>query len=458
MNERNRELALGLAVIALLVAGIAFDGARGGVTATDSTDAGPLFVERARFCPPPIGEGTRAGVAVAAPLGSTGLVRKEGEDAEITGDKIIALEVSDATSPVGAGTFVSAGAFQRSTTDAPRTAAARCSGVASTHWYFAEGSSALDFDEKIVLYNPFPYEAVVRVTLFTPKGQEARANLAEQPVPAGETTIIQLNKFIRQQRFVGVSISALRGRVVAWKSVAEHAEDRPDGQTLTLGATAASPNWFFPEGEVSPTADERISILNPTDEEAIVNVSLSTTKETIQPPKLVELVVPPRTLTALPLHEYVTGAQSDVGGASVSVRATSGAVVAERIVFYDGGGLAGVAGEIGATDPGTDWMIGPPAALPETDSVVVMNPGAESATFSIVIVRGKGEPLTPPRLTDLRLKAGTRLKIPVGEFTRGRTAIAIVRSDVPIVAERVGSAGGDVAAVMGSKVPREDES
>ncbi|MEA2447101.1 MAG: hypothetical protein QOK47_738 [Actinomycetota bacterium] len=337
-------------------------------------------------------------------------------------------------------------------TSAPATAAARCSAVASPQWYFAEGSSALDFAEKIIVYNPFPYEAVVRISLFTPAGEESRANLAEQPVPAGETTIVDLNEFIRQQRFVGASITALRGRVVAWKSLAVTAEDRPAGTTLTLGATQTSETWFFPEGEVSPGADERITVLNPTDEEAIVNISLSTSSETVQPPKLVEVVVPPRSLRPFALHDFVTGASSDLGGASVSVRETNGTgIVAERTVFYDSAGLTGVAGEIGAPEAAPAWMIGPPAAAPETDSVVVMNPGANTATFSVVILRGKGQPIKPQQFTGVRLKGGTRLKMPIGAYTRGRTAIVIVTSDEPIVAERVGSAGGDVASVMGSR-------
>jgi hypothetical protein len=452
MTERQREVALGLAVIVFLVAGIGFDSVRGHVEPQESQPPGDLFVERARFCPPPVGKAVDSGIALASPPGSTGEVRASGEEIKVSGDHAVVVRTSGSSTPVGAGTFVTASAFQRSDTSTVGAGAARCSAVASPQWFFAEGSSALDFAEKIIVYNPFPYEAVVRVTLFTPGGEEARANLDEQPVPAGETTVIDLNEFIRQQRFVGVSINALRGRVVAWKSLDVRSDDRSPGMTLTLGATQTSDTWFFPEGEVSAGADERITLLNPTDEEAIVNVSISTSSETVQPPKLVEVLVPPRSLLPLPLHEYVTGARRDLGGASVSVRATSGAgIVAERTVFYDSARLTGVAGEVGASDSATAWMVGPPAGAPETDALVVMNPGAETATVSVVILPGKGAPIEPKRFTNLKIKGGTRRKLPIGTFTRGRTAIVVVTSDQPIVAERVGMAGGDVASVMGTK-------
>jgi hypothetical protein len=453
MTERQRELALGLAVVVLLIIGVGVDAARGPVESRDHPAPKELFVERARFCPPPIGKGIDAGVAVASPPGSSGVVRSGDQQAKVSGDRVVVLGAAMATEPVGAGTPITASAFQRSTTSAPVTDAARCAAVASPHWYFAEGSSALDFEEKIYVHNPFPYEAVVRLTLFTPAGEEARANLAEQPVPAGETTVISLNEFIRQQRSVGVSITALRGRVVAWKSLNVAAEDRPAGGTLTLGATQTADTWFFPEGGVSTTTDERITLLNPTDEEAIVNVSISTASETVQPPKLVDVVVPPRTLKPLPLSEFVTGSRGDLGGASVAVRATSGAgIVAERTVFYDSTSLSGVAGEIGAPEPALVWMVGPPAAAPETDSVVVMNPGAEAATVSIVILRGKGDPIEPKEYANVRIDGGGRLKMPIGVYTRGRTAVVMVTSDEPVVAERVGSSGGDVASIMGTKL------
>jgi hypothetical protein len=47
------------------------------------------------------------------------------------------------------------------------------------------------------------------------------------------------------------------------------------------------------------------------------------------------------------------------------------------------------------------------------------------------------------------LAAGTRLKIPLGEWTRAKSMFVLVESDNAIVAERFGSRGGDVAALLG---------
>lgn len=449
--KMGREGTLAAFVIGTLALGIGVDLLTDDVTAPASVQVEPLFDARSVYCPaPPRLVESSSQLAIGAPGTEDVLVGVGDDNLDLAAERTAMRQNNGSTSLIGYGGEVTASALPEFTGKVAGFGAARCSKTASTSWYFAEGSSALGAEERIVIYNPFPDEAVVGINLFTPEGPEGNANLAEgQAVPAGETLIVEINEFIRQERFVGASIVANRGRVIAWRALQVNSEDRPQGVQFSLGATAPAAEWYFPDGGLGGGIDERVSLLNPTDQEAVASVSLVTGEETLQPPKLVEVLVPPQTLQPLALRDYVGGSDSELGGAGVVVRTSSGRLVAERTVYYETTDLTGVASEVGASRTAQSWYLGPAVSAPATDSVILLNPGAEPAGVSLSL-RSSGEsPLRPGPLQDLILEAGTRLKIPLGEWTRDRSLSVLVESDAGIVAERFGSKAGDVAALIG---------
>lgn len=456
----TRELTLVMVLLVSLAAGMVYD------LLTDDVEASqqmplvePLFNERSVHCPPPPIEGrSQSALAIGSAAGIALPVGIDDEQLELAAGRSLIVDNQTSREIVGYGGEIVASAFATVTSGGGGLGAARCSKVASTEWYFAEGSSALGFDQRLVIYNPFPDEAVVSMSLYTPQGQQGNARLAEgRAVPAGQTIEVELNEFIRQQRFVGMSVVAQRGRVIAWRVMTVKSGDRPPGTQFTLGATAPAETWYFPEGAMEAGIDERISLLNPTDEEAIASLSLSTADETVQPPRLVEVVVPPNSLLPIPLRNYVGGPQRALGGAGVVVRTSSGSVVAERTIYYETDLLSGVASETGVVKASSDWFLGPPVEKPATDSVILMNPGAEQATVSLSLLSAHRDPQSPTSLQSLSVPEGTRLKVPLGEWTRGRTISVYVASDTDIVAERFGSRAGDVASVMGLRAARPSE-
>ena len=450
----GREGALTAFVVVAMAAGIGVDLVTDDVMITASAETEPLFDARSVYCPAPPRSGeSSAQFAIGSPGNDEVLVGVGEDNIELPAERSVVRQSAGSTALIGYGGEVVGAALPRFSGKVSGLGAARCSKVASTRWYFAEGSSALGAEERIVVYNPFPDEAVVGINLFTPDGPEGNANLAEgQAVPAGETLVVEINEFIRQERFVGASVVANRGRVIAWRALQVSSEDRPEGVQFSLGATAPASEWYFPEGGLGGGLDERVSLLNPTDREAVATVSIVTGEETLQPPKLVEVLVPPLTLQPLALREYVGGADSDLGGAGVVVRTSSGAVVAERTVYYETTDLTGVASEVGAARTAAKWYLAPAVTAPETDSVILLNPGAEATQVSLTLRSSEGAPLRPAPLQDITLKAGTRRKIPLGEWTRGRSMAVIVEGVGPLVAERFGSKGSDVASLMGLPV------
>lgn len=453
----QRESALGLSLAILLLGGIAFDAAVGEADAGRVPVAPSIFDERSVYCPPPPRAGeSEQKLVVATRTGEAVPVGEADEDqVDLEEGRILVRPGSDSTALVGFGEEIVASAMTRFSGKVPGFGAARCSKTASDRWYFAEGSSALGADERIVIYNPFPDEAVVGISLITPEGQQGNANLSDGiAVPAGETTVIELNEFIRQNRAVAAVVVANRGRVIAWRALQEDTEGRPTGVQLTLGAAAVSSQWFFPEGIVDDDTDMRLALLNPTDEEAIASISLASDDRSVQPPELVEVVVPPQTLRRLAPRNFVGGRDRNMGGAGLIVRTTSGRLIAERTVYYDSDGRRGITSEMGAARGSAGWYVGPPVEKPTSDEVVLLNPGAAAVTASLTLLTEGEGPTQPGPLQDLTVEAGTHLKVDLGRWTEGGAYSVRVEADGDVVAERVARQGSDMASLMGAPLVR----
>jgi Family of unknown function (DUF5719) len=456
----SRELLMGLSLVGLLFLGVAFDGATDEVKAPEEVASSErIFTERASFCPPS-GEDTDGTVHIAA-SGSgdapvTAGVEPSEEGAEELGSKALIQDVNDgkAVGVVGYGSRVQASASTTYREPVPGLGAAACSARATTHWYFAQGSVALGFDERLVLYNPFPDEAVVRVTFYTPEGPKTKAGLTDIAIPSGGATTLRMNRFILQESVLGVDIASVRGRFVAWKAVFSNTDNRPSGVSLTLGATEPAADWFFPTGASGRGIEERISVLNPSDDEAMVDITLVTDKKVLNPRKLVGIDLPPGSTKEFSLSEALGDAE--VGGLSAHVRSMNGVeVVAERSVFYDTATFVGYASEIGAAAPSKTMWIGPPAGAPTSDTIILLNPSEEEAEVDVELRRASGEPLRPESLQGITVATGGRGRIELSKWSEDEPVIAIVTSTTPLVGERIAysASTNDVSTLMAIPVP-----
>ncbi len=459
MTERVREVLLVTVVVALAAAGVALGAGLEDVEVVAQDSAPAAFVERAVYCPPSLTEGdsnARFSVAGRGEGATVGLEPSDQEEMELAPDQILVGTPSEgsAVDVVGFGAPVEATAITR----APEGAgAAGCSALAGTRWYFAAGSSALGYDERILVYNPFPEESVVRLSFFTPTGEKVRANLTDIPVRAGTTREISVNEFITLQDELGASVSAIRGRVVAWRMLVADPKAGTAGVEFSLGTTRTSPTWFFPAGGAGTRITEAISLLNPsTTEEAAITITLTTNEGSLQPQKLVEISVPPGSSKRVPLYE--SPPQNLGAGTAVSALVTSNngiEVIAERTTAYSGedGGLTS---EIGAASTAREWLLGPAALHPGKDQVSVMNPGSKDAALDVTLMFEDSEPKAPAALQELVLGAGLRRTLSLDDWTAGRAAWAVITSDTPIVAERSAfdRDAGDPADLMGTPVRR----
>jgi hypothetical protein len=457
-SERVREMVFAGVLVLALVMGVLLDAVASDVSEPNGTVAPDETISaRAVFCPPSSGQGdTRAQIALGSMSERPAMVAIEPlrpTRTEIAPSRGAVLIYDDprAADVVGYGGAVGAGSVTTSREPVPGVGAAQCSATASTTWYFAAGSASLASQERILIYNPFPDEAVVGMTFYTPTGQETKTTFQEVPVPARSWRSVDINKAIRVRGVVGVALDARRGRVVAWRELFSKPEELPPGVQASLGATTAARRWFFPDGAIGPGAAERISVLNPNDSEARVNIRLATSRSTIQPRRLLEVPVPRQSAISLSLEEFVKPPKELTSVSATLTSLNEVDVVAERTVWYSTGDISGVASETGSQQTSERWLLPPAAIEPSTDAVAIMNPTSRRAQVDISFLRTEDAPVAPGELQNLVLGPGSRVKLPVGSYTEGRPMLARVVASEPVVAERFAYSNreSDVASVMG---------
>jgi hypothetical protein len=463
VSDGGRELLLGILLLVVASAGGAIEVAaeqRVPLPTEPSVLGG--IVERAAFCPPAPAHEIEAATMLAVASGSGGPTRVGIEPQAERGvklgrNRLLTRALKDGAAAVtGLGEPVVANVMATVSEPLGGAWAAACSQLASSEWYFPEGSTVLGADERLLVYNPFPDEAVVRVTLFTPAGRQDKANLADVAVPSGESVELALNDFIRIEPIVSASVVANRGRVVAWRQSSVKRKNGPSGVHMTLGAPALAETWYFPEGGVGAGFDEEFAVLNPSEEEAQVTISLATSDKVLQPPKLVEVAIPPLTAKSFSLDESLR-APDQPRAVSALVSSTNGVdVAAERSVTYTSEGEVGIASEVGARATASRWLLGPATSTPGSDYVSIMNPSSKDVITSITLVRSDGSVLRPRQLRRVKVPAGLARRLSVGGMTRGRPVAALVRASGEVVAERLSysSVGTDPASRMGSPITR----
>lgn len=466
MTESRRELVL----IALLILAVALGSTLdvlGDPVATpkDEAPAGD-FTARAVFCPTPVviddGGAQLAVTASSEEALVVGIEPTAPEAVELAAGRALLTGVEPGPPPMvtGFGGTVMATALEvaavpvRKGSTVTGVGAGNCAEESSEKWYFAQGSSLLDFDERLLVANPFSDEAVVRVRIFTPTGEKIASGLTQVAVPAGEVRVVEINNYVKTEAVLSTSVEAIRGRVIAWKELAAKPEEGPPGVTFTLGAPAPSRTWFFPEGQVGSNADEVISVLNPGGEEATVTISLVTEGGLLQPPTLVDLRVAPESSRSIDIEDSLRQRQAELGDISAVLQSTNGIpVVAERTMAYGGEDPTGLSSEAGSTRGALEWLVGPAAFSPSFDALVVMNTGPGDVRLDVSL-RGEEQSLAPRELRDIKVAAGLRTKIRLDELTHGEPMVARVVATGPVVVERLSysSSRDDVGSVMGQPV------
>jgi hypothetical protein len=282
-----------------------------------------------------------------------------------------------------------------------------CTNAPSEHWYFADGTTVDGVDYDLILTNPYPDTASVRLTFATATGERTPPQFDGFVIPPHSVRFVDVDGAgARQEEQLSVSVDSLRGRVVAGRYESFSAGSRR-GLSVALGAPIGSTTWNFADGETGEGITETYTLYNPTDRPVDAQLTVYPAATTAVPPQT-SVTVAPGTATVVNLatidgvpagrHSVIVQVNSDDAGA---------AIVAERALTKPAPGGAGgvfttvVLGTM-ITSPRWWAMLGVPA--PTEAALVVANATGTKSAVTVSAV-GPGGVVPIPKLSHLPLPA-----------------------------------------------------
>ena len=119
-----------------------------------------------------------------------------------------------------------------------------CANSPSSEWFFADGFTASDSEEDLVLTNPLVDSTVINVRFVTKDGERAPSPLQGFVLPPRSLTVVKIaEQGARGEQLVGVELRAQSGAFVAARAQHYLGTGRL-GYTLKLGAPGAQTDWW----------------------------------------------------------------------------------------------------------------------------------------------------------------------------------------------------------------------
>lgn len=328
-----------------------------------------------------------------------------------------------------------------------------CSSAPSPRWHFPWGVTSIDARERLVLFNPFPGDAIADVTAATDEGRRDPEALQGLVVPGRSAIVVDVNAQVLREPHVALSVLARSGQLVVNRVQELDGDGARRGMTVTLGAPAPGEEWWFPAGFVAEGTIQRLHLYNPGLEEAEVDVLVTLDDPaTNGVPAPFELSVPAEDWVTLDLSEEER-IPAEVPFAMFVQSVNGVPVVAERVVAEtDPSARTGISAVIGARMAAARWLFAAGAATEGTDELVtVFNPSEEEARLSVLHLDGSRSPAPIADLAAVALAPGERIGLRLGDFTEAERLTVVVESTVPVVVERRIAVidGVGVAASMG---------
>ena len=331
---------------------------------------------------------------------------------------------------------------QQRATLAGTTSVAGCSNETSTDWVLAAGSTSGD-REDVILSNPFPDAAVVDLTFVTATDTRAPNEFQTYVIPAGSVRVIALDQIARDEAQLSLIVSARRGRFVAGR--AQRFGGTRAGSAVTLGVGSAGRQWLFADGEIGDGIVESYSLVNPSAQATMVDISffpVTPPAGSIVAPFSVE-VPPGRSLQLDPTSLGL----GFTGRYAVSIAGEQDQpVIAEHTITRTKLGTSTVTGSQFGSN--TWWL---PVGVPEatTAALVVFNASGVSGTISVKAL-GPGGRLPVPGLEAVPVAAAATISVDLPAEVAGLPVVVTGSDNVSLVVEqRLPAGSGRRAGALG---------
>lgn len=327
-----------------------------------------------------------------------------------------------------------------------------CATAAAPEWHFAWGDTSVDSRELLVLFNPFPRDAIVDGRFSADDGIREPVRFDGLVVPARGTIGVDLGDDVTRRDQVSGTITTRSGQIVVDR-VLRIDGDEGRGLTVQTGVPQPQQSWVFPDGYRSDEVREEFVVYNPGDEVAEAEIDFVVDDpETNGIPAPIDLSLAPGT------HQVVDVATdervpAEVGHSAV-VRSLNGVpIVAERVVYSDRTNRRGITVTTGSPVESESWTFAAGAAGPDQDEfLVLVNLDQQVLSEIQVVAIAGGQRLPIAELDGIELAPGERRVISLDENTESTELPLEVQATEPIVVERGLYQVGDESRGMSNAV------
>ncbi len=327
---------------------------------------------------------------------------------------------------------------------------ALCASASSASWHFAAGSTRKGAREVIVVFNPFPGDAIIDVT-FSVDGRTRSPEAYEGlVVRAGSLLPIDITAVVTLSDVVSSDIVVRAGRVVVDRLLEFDGTEGPAGLSVAAGSLATAAVWTFPGWGLDDAASS-IVVHNPSpDEEAVVDVEF-------WPAVPTDTVIEPVRLTIRPGHSEVavldgpgaaisagrtvdgTGRIDGIGGYWIVVRRVRGPdVIAERFVVATADQASASSAAAGVTVAATRHLM---VVDRSTTRVAIAQPATDRIARVVLRVFVDGSVL---EAAPVELPGGGRIVVDLQSISVPPNSVVVVESTEPVFVEQGADVGGGI--------------
>lgn len=315
-----------------------------------------------------------------------------------------------------------------------------CATGASDTWHFAWGTTAREARELLVLFNPFPDDAIVEGVFSTEDTVREPGRFAGGLVVPGRSTVgIDLGDDVTRRDEVAATLRTRTGRIVVDRIVRVNEDGGDRGLTVQLGVTEPQRTWVFPDGLASEVVGERFVVYNPGEELAEVEIDISLDRpEENGIPAPVELSIAPGSHATVDINEDGR-IPAGIPHSAVVRSANDVPVVAERVVSARDARRRGLSVTTGSPVEATEWTFAAGSTeAPSAESLTIVNLDPQVLTEVDVVAVVGGQELPVADLQGVVVEAGQRLNLNLTAQIANREDLAVVvRATEPVVVERI---------------------
>ncbi|HEU5083796.1 MAG TPA: hypothetical protein VFU14_10690 [Acidimicrobiales bacterium] len=315
-----------------------------------------------------------------------------------------------------------------------------CATSASDQWHFAWGTTAREARELLVLFNPFPDDAIVEGVFSTEDTVREPGRFAGGLVVPGRSTVaVDLGDDVTRRDEVAATLTARTGRIVVDRIVRVNEEDGDRGLTVQLGVPEPQQAWVYPDGLVSDAFGETFVVYNPGEELAEVEIAFSLDNpEEHGIPEPVSLSLAPGSHATVDMNEDGR-LPAGVPHATVVRSANRVPIVAEQVVSARDPVRRGLTVTTGSPVEANEWTFAAGStAAPSATSLTIVNIDPQVLTEIDVFAVVGGREVPVSELQGVVLEAGERLNVNLNARIANRDDLAVVvRATEPVVVERI---------------------